>query len=141
MSTTCCNVWSELLPTLAGRVSIDTPLFFQGVVPQDLGSPVRVPPIQPLQFFQSPLPPQPLQSAPLLLPNTSGQPDISPAPTTPSGPNPVPEGEWILSDELKHKCHTQFAELYPSGGLLQGDKARVFFQQSKLPNQELSQIW
>ena len=122
-------------------MSIDNPLSFQGVVPQDLGSPVRVPPIQAAQFFQSPLPPQPLQSAPLLLPHTYGQPDVSPVPTPPSGPNPPPEGEWMLSDELKHKCHTQFAELHPSGGLLQGDKARVFFQQSNPPQhmQSLSQ--
>ena len=100
------------------------------VVTQDLGSPSHVAPLPPLQFFQSPLPPQPLPTLPPLPPHP---PDVA--------SNPTPEGEWTLSDELRHKCHCQFAELHPDKGLLHGDKARVFFQQSKLPNQELSQIW
>ena len=103
------------------------------VVSQDLGSPSQIAPLPPLQFFQSPLPPQPLPTLPSLPPHPPRQPDIA--------ANPAPEGEWALSDELRHKCHCQFAELHPDSGLLHGDKARVFFQQSKLPNQELSQIW
>lgn len=51
------------------------------------------------------------------------------------------EPNWTISNDLRRKCIKQFNELKPTEGLLQGDKAREFFVQSKLPNQELSAIW
>ena len=51
------------------------------------------------------------------------------------------EPDWTISDDLRRKCIQQFNDLKPTDGLLQGDKAREFFVQSKLPNQELSAIW
>lgn len=50
-------------------------------------------------------------------------------------------GEWNISADLHSKCVHQFDSLNPVNGVLQGDKAREFFVQSKLPNQELSAIW
>lgn len=68
--------------------------------------------------------------------------------TAPSQPLPVPpsqeyvrEPDWNISEDLRRKCVQQFNNLKPTEGLLQGDKAREFFVQSKLPNQELSTIW
>ena len=55
--------------------------------------------------------------------------------------NPAPASEWAVSDELRDKCHKQFTSLDPVGGLLSGEKARIFFIQSKLPTPELAQIW
>ena len=55
--------------------------------------------------------------------------------------NPAPDSEWLVSDELREKCHKQFASLNPEAGLLSGEKARDFFIQSKLPTPELAQIW
>ena len=49
--------------------------------------------------------------------------------------------DWSISDELQQKCSKRFVSLKPTNGLLHGDKAREFFVQSKLPNQELSLIW
>lgn len=56
-------------------------------------------------------------------------------------PSPPTEEEWSISGDLQTKCMQQFKELEPVNGLLQGDKAREFFVQSKLPFQELSAIW
>lgn len=53
----------------------------------------------------------------------------------------VPESEWRVSKELRLKCHRQFVELQPTHGRLQGDLARTFFVQSRLPNADLSAIW
>ena len=67
---------------------------------------------------------------------------------TPSQSLPVPppqeyvkDPDWNISEDLRRKCVQQFNNLKPTEGLLQGDKAREFFVQSKLPNQELSAIW
>ena len=51
------------------------------------------------------------------------------------------EPDWTISNDLRQKCMQQFNDLNPMEGRLQGDKAREFFVQSKLPNQELSAIW
>ena len=51
------------------------------------------------------------------------------------------EPDWTISSDLRQKCIHQFNDLNPMEGRLQGDKAREFFVQSKLPNQELSAIW
>lgn len=53
----------------------------------------------------------------------------------------LPEEDWSISEDLRSKCIQQFLELEPVQGLLQGDKARKFFIQSKLPSPELSAIW
>lgn len=53
----------------------------------------------------------------------------------------VPETEWRISNELRLKCKRQFVELQPTHGRLQGDQARTFFIQSRLPNADLSAIW
>ena len=55
--------------------------------------------------------------------------------------NPAPDSEWLISDELREKCHKQFTSLNPEGGLLSGEKARDFFIQSKIPTPELALIW
>ena len=88
-----------------------------------------------------------------LLP-TPGPPDLaawSPAPSAPPSSEPatveeekeqkVPEAEWRVSVELRHKCHKQFLDLHPTHGKLQGPQARSFFIQSRLPNSDLSAIW
>ena len=54
---------------------------------------------------------------------------------------PAKEPDWTISDDLRQKCIQQFNDLKPMEGRLQGDKAREFFVQSKLPNQQLSAIW
>lgn len=54
---------------------------------------------------------------------------------------PIPEEEWKVSGELRMKCHKQFTDLKPMSGKLQGDQARSFFIQSRLPNTDLSAIW
>lgn len=64
-----------------------------------------------------------------------------PAPSSPTGPAAVPADSWSISEDLHSKCVHQFNSLQPVKGLLLGDKAREFFVQSKLPNQELSAIW
>jgi hypothetical protein len=53
----------------------------------------------------------------------------------------VPEAEWRVSVELRLKCCKQFHDLQPTQGHLQGDQARAFFIQSRLPNADLSAIW
>jgi hypothetical protein len=92
-----------------------------------------------------------------LLP-TPGPPDLgawSPAPSDPPTSEPatndagtekakeqkVPEAEWRVSVELRLKCRKQFMDLQPTHGRLQGDQARSFFIQSRLPNSDLSAIW
>ena len=75
------------------------------------------------------------------------QPASSLAPPTQSWPGPPAqeqsskEPDWMISNDLRQKCIQQFNDLNPMEGRLQGDKAREFFVQSKLPNQELSAIW
>jgi hypothetical protein len=75
------------------------------------------------------------------------QPTGSLAPLTQSwlGPSaqeqPSKEPDWTISNDLRQKCVQQFNDLNPMEGRLQGDKAREFFVQSKLRNQELSAIW
>ena len=93
-------------------------------------SPVRLTHFTAMQFFQSPLPPHlhPFPPAPI------------PSQSTTLPPSTL-EDEWAISEELHQKCSKQFLELQPESGLLHGDKARDFFLQSKLPKQELSQIW
>lgn len=63
------------------------------------------------------------------------------SPTSTSPPLTVAAEDWNISDDLHSKCVQQFNSLEPVKGLLLGDKAREFFVQSKLPNQELSAIW
>ena len=63
-----------------------------------------------------------------------------PWPTPPTQEQPR-EPNWTISNDLRQKCIQQFNDLKPTEGRLQGDKARQFFVQSKLPNQELSAIW
>ena len=103
-----------------------------------------LPGTQPLIGFPSPI----LEPRPL----TSYQPVTAlPPPPQPFAPPPsqlssgttqsLPDPDWSISDELQDKCVSQFKELSSSSGFLQGDKAREFFVQSKLPNQELSTIW
>ena len=53
----------------------------------------------------------------------------------------MPDAEWRVSEELRLKCRKQFVELQPTHGKLQGDQARSFFIQSRLPNTDLSAIW
>lgn len=79
-----------------------------------------------------PAPSSPTSSSP---PPGDDKPSLTPAP-----PPPVTE-DWSISDDLHGKCVQQFNSLEPVKGLLLGDKAREFFIQSKLPNQELSAIW
>ena len=75
------------------------------------------------------------------------QPASSLAPPTQSWPAPSAQEkaskdpDWTISNDLRQKCIQQFNDLNPMEGRLQGDKAREFFVQSKLPNQELSAIW
>ena len=75
------------------------------------------------------------------------QPTSSLAPPTQSWPapstqeQPTKESDWTISNDLRQKCIQQFNDLNPMEGRLQGDKAREFFVQSKLRNQELSAIW
>lgn len=76
-------------------------------------------------------------------PSTTALPtSYSPEPSSPKSPSPpVVAEDWTISEDLHSKCVQQFSSLEPVRGLLQGDKAREFFVQSKLPNQELSAIW
>lgn len=82
---------------------------------------------------------------PTTAPPTSYTPEPSSPKSTspPSGtPTATPLAEdWSISEDLHGKCVLQFNSLEPVKGILQGDKAREFFIQSKLPNQELSAIW
>ena len=94
---------------------------------QELHSPGQLPHFTAMQFFQTPLPPH-LHSFPV------------PSQSTTLPPATI-EDEWAISEELQQKCRRQFLDLQPESGLLHGDKARNFFLQSRLPNQELSQIW
>lgn len=67
-----------------------------------------------------------------------------PTPSSPMSTSPpltVVAEDWDISQDLHGKCVQQFNSLEPVKGLLLGDKAREFFVQSKLPNQELSAIW
>ncbi len=70
-------------------------------------------------------------------PLSDGDPPSSPS----SPPSGGVEPDWNISEELHCKCVQQFNSLQPVKGLLAGDKAKEFFIQSKLPNQELSAIW
>ena len=93
-------------------------------------------------------------------PTTAPPPTHSPTPSSPTSTSPVPADDkppsaaasvaaptrpvaedWSISDDLHSKCVQQFNSLEPVQGVLLGDKAREFFIQSKLPNQELSAIW
>ena len=83
-------------------------------------------------------------SVPPLLPavcNVTAPPSSQPLPVPPPPQEYVREPDWNISEDLQRKCVRQFNNLKPTEGLLQGDKAREFFVQSKLPNQELSTIW
>lgn len=129
----------------ASSSSVVNPIF--GQMP---GSPVREPQQQPT-FFQSPYqpvtalppPPQPLAPPPTqtspIQPTMQMQEPVK-DPTVPIAMT-TSEPDWTISDTLQEKCLSQFTDLKPSRGLLQGDKAREFFLLSKLPNQELSAIW
>lgn len=106
------------------RMSIQDP---QSATVQELHSPGQLPLFTTMQFFQTPQPPH-------------LHPFSVPSQSTTLPPATV-EDEWAISEELQQKCKRQFLDLHPESGLLHGDKARNFFLQSKLPNQELSQIW
>ena len=66
-------------------------------------------------------------------------PEMAPPPAAVAPP--PSEEDWSVSEELCSKCILQFSDLQPVNGVLEGDKARTFFTQSKLPFQELSAIW
>ncbi len=100
------------------------PFAVQNPLTHELASPGQ-PPGSYHQFFMSPMPHPPLQPS-----------SVAAAP-----PPSSQDADWTISEELKTKCSHQFAELRPEDGRLSGDKARTFFVQSRLPNQELSQIW
>ena len=85
-------------------------------------------PLLPLRNLQTVFPPQSV-------------PWPAAEPPRPDSPPHVPDSEWKVSTELQLKCRKQFLELKPTNGLLQGDQARSFFIQSRLPNNELSTIW
>lgn len=68
-------------------------------------------------------------------------PPTQPWPAPSAQEQPSKEADWTISNDLRQKCVQQFNDLNPMEGRLQGDKAREFFVQSKLPNQELSAIW
>lgn len=74
-------------------------------------------------------------------PPTQLHPHGPPSPPTAVPTEGVASEDWGISDDLHCKCVQQFKELEPVQGVLAGDKAREFFVQSKLPNQELSSIW
>ena len=78
---------------------------------------------------------------PPLLPSTSNVAASSQPWPAPPPREQAKEADWTISPDLRQKCVEQFNDLKPTEGLLQGDKAREFFVQSKLPNQELSAIW
>ena len=89
---------------------------------------------QPSLFGQStPVTPQQPTSS-LVLPT-------QPWPASSTQEQPSKEPDWTISNDLRQKCIQQFNDLNPMEGRLQGDKAREFFVQSKLRNQELSAIW
>ena len=120
-----------MTPERPGRINFQesgqiNPLF------QDLSSPGQAP-VLAYQFFQSPFPVKPLQPSTLSGSGTQQAPPPQLAPPT--------DPDWTISEELQQKCQKQFSELKTENGLLQGDKAREFFVQSRLPNQELSLIW
>lgn len=49
---------------------------------------------------------------------------------------------WIITNEQKEYYTAQFRSLQPDpSGLLAGSIARLFFEKSKLPVQELRKIW
>lgn len=101
-----------------------------------------VAPFQLAPAFNAPPPPttEPLPTQPSsLLPQAPSSPPATTVPVLGLGGG---AGEdWSISEDLRCKCVQQFRDLEPVKGLLQGDKAREFFVQSKLPNQELSAIW
>jgi len=66
-------------------------------------------------------------------------PEVAPPPA--SVASPLTGEDWGISEELCSKCIQQFSDLQPVNGVLEGNKARTFFTQSKLPFQELSAIW
>ena len=132
--------------------SVQNPMFAHAA------SPVREPQQHPHPlFFQSPYqpvtalppPPQPLAPPPSQAsqlthaqPSQFQEPEKEPPiPIVTPISNPSSEPDWSISEELREKCLSQFTDLKPTRGLLQGDKAREFFVLSKLPNQELSAIW
>ena len=79
--------------------------------------------------------------APPQQPASSLAPPTQPWPAPTGHEQPSKEPDWTISSDLRQKCIQQFNDLNPMEGRLQGDKAREFFVQSKLPNQELSVIW
>ena len=83
------------------------------------------------QVFVSQLPPPP----PSIVSPVSDAPEPTPQPSL------TPPADLTLSDDFRQKCSNQFFDLQPDGGLLQGEKARKFFVQSRLPMDELSKIW
>jgi hypothetical protein len=98
------------------------------------------------------VPPPPTTTPPGLSPPMSASPThtdaaegwVRPASSPPISPSPPPVAtadDWTISEDLHSKCVQQFNSLEPVKGLLLGGKAREFFVQSKLPNQELSAIW
>ena len=106
-----------------------------------------VPPVNtaPLAVHTGPVfnaPPPPTTQPPPVQPHP---PQFQGPPSPPTAPGGVAEGvvteDWGISEELSCKCVQQFRDLEPVNGVLAGDKAREFFVQSKLPNQELSAIW
>lgn len=104
------------------------PFAFQNPLSQDISSPSHHSGGS-HHFFMSPMPAPPLQLV------------ASSLATAPPPPSQAADSDWTISGELRTKCARQFAELCPEDGLLSGDRARAFFIQSRLPNQELSQIW
>lgn len=124
-------------------------------LPQPLSEPTPPSPTSPPPFFPrptqnpgpwiAPLPSAPLSDLPICTLEVGGSLEV--ADVTPDvvvegdQDQGVPETEWRISNELMLKCKRQFVELQPTHGRLQGDQARTFFIQSRLPNADLSAIW
>lgn len=132
------------------------PFPFEGFTQQKVVSQVLPPPpannaSAPSTVIPSlPPPPSSLSTAQAFAP----QPPPLPATTltssatssAPDAPEAVPQAslsppDWTFTEEFWQKCFNQFSDLQPDGGLLQGEKARKFFVQSRLPMDELSRIW
>ncbi|CAI8011383.1 Intersectin-1 [Geodia barretti] len=108
---------------------------FEPQLPQS-GDPAVLPPTHPLL----PTPDVGAWSPAFSAPPTS-EPATNEAGIEKAKEQKVPEAEWRVSVELRLKCRKQFMDLHPIHGRLQGDQARSFFIQSRLPNSDLSAIW
>lgn len=125
-------------------------------LPQPLSEPTPPSPTSPPPFFPhpthnpgpwiTPLPSAPLSDLPVCTLEVEGSQEVADVTPQEGGQEGgqdqgVPETEWRISNELRLKCKRQFVELQPTHGRLQGDQARTFFIQSRLPNADLSAIW